>query len=94
MYIWQGQGQNLYNNLLTRNVENSVADEGFVRLCVHKINFRQINFFENKNSQQIKLTVSHVSLYIILRRVGEVRRPITSLYPQEIKSPKQIALMH
>ena len=35
--VWQGQGQNLHNNLSTRNVENGVGGEGVVRLVVQKI---------------------------------------------------------
>ena len=36
MYVWQGQDQNLHNNLSTQNVENGVGGKGVVRLGVQK----------------------------------------------------------
>ena len=45
MYVWPGQGQNLHNDLSTRNVENGVRGKGVVR--VYKKNGGQMSDFYN-----------------------------------------------
>ena len=81
------QGQNLHDNLLTRNVENGVGEEGVIRLCVQKINIGHITdiSLKTKFSQKIAINVSH-KLFVRYSMVRDVRGPITSLYSQEIKS--------
>ena len=80
MSVWQGQSQNLHNNLPTRKVDNG---KGVVRFGVQKQNWGQMSdiffwkYYFFKKSYLIVLSVSHVHF---VRYSMEGMRG----YPQEV----------